>query len=252
MPMNKIIGACSIIIAAFILFAISCKKVSENNLAAAATVTDIDGNVYQTVAIGKQVWMAENLKVTKYRNGDLIGTTVPETLDITGQNEPKYQWASTGVEDSVAIYGRLYTWYAVTDYRNVCPNGWHVPSDVEWTTTEDYLIAHGYNYDGTTTGNSIAKSMADKTNWILSTNAGAVGNRDYPTYRNKSGFTALPGGFRSSEGAFLNTGISDDWWCSTDSNSSNAWFRNLYNSYSDVYRDNYAKSSGFSVRCVRD
>jgi uncharacterized protein (TIGR02145 family) len=251
MPMNKIFGAFSIVIVVFLLFAISCKKDSENNTVA-ATVTDIDGNVYHTLIIGTQVWMVENLKVIKYRNGDLIGTTAPDTLDITGENEPKYHWASSGFEDSVATYGRLYTWYAVTDCRNVCPSGWHVPSDVEWTTTEEYLITNGYNYDGTTTGNNIAKSMADKTNWFLSTNPGSVGNTDYPTYRNKSGFTALPGGYRSSEGTFLNTGISNDWWCSTDSSSNNAWFRNLYYSYSDVFRSNYAKSSGFSVRCLRD
>jgi uncharacterized protein (TIGR02145 family) len=251
--MNKIIWACSIfIIATFIVFAISCKKDTENKPVDFATVTDIDGNVYNSLTIGTQVWMAQNLKVTKYRNGDLIGTTVPDTLDITSENEPKYQWASTGAEDSAATYGRLYTWYAVTDSRNVCPSGWHVPSDVEWTIAEDFLIAHGYNYDGTITGNKIAKSMADKNSWAFSTNAGAVGNTDYSGYRNKSGFTALPGGYRSSAGAFLNVGISDDWWCSTDTSSNNAWFRNLYNSYSDVYRDNYAKSSGFSVRCIRD
>jgi uncharacterized protein (TIGR02145 family) len=251
MSMNKILGACSIIIATFILSAFGCRKDSEN-ITEVATVTDIDGNVYPTLTIGTQVWMAENLKAIKYRNGDLIGTTEPDTLDITNEDEPKYQWASTGVEDSVATYGRLYTWYAATDSRNLCPIGWHVPSDVEWTTTEDYLIAHGYNYDGTTTGNNIAKSMADKTNWLFSANAGAVGNTDYPAYRNKSGFTALPGGYRSSGGAFLNIGISDDWWCSTDSSSNNGWFRNLYNSYTDVYRQSYDKSSGFSVRCLRD
>ena len=251
MSMNKIFGACSIIFTAFILSTFSCRKDSEN-ITEVADVTDIDGNVYRTLTIGTQVWLAENLKVIKYRNGDLIGTTVPDTLDITNENEPKYQWASTGVEDSVATYGRLYTWYAATDSRNLCPIGWHVPSDVEWTTTEDYLIAHGYNYDGTTTGNNIAKSMADNRKWLFSANAGAVGNTDYPGYRNKSGFTALPGGYRSSGGAFLNIGISDDWWCSSDSSSNNAWFRNLYNSYTDVYRQSYDKSSGFSVRCVMD
>ena len=87
------------------------------------TVTDIDGNVYQTVTIGKQVWMAEDLKTTRYRNGDLIGPTTPATLDINSESSPKYQWAYDGDEKNVATYGRLYTWYAVADGRNIAPVG---------------------------------------------------------------------------------------------------------------------------------
>jgi uncharacterized protein (TIGR02145 family) len=196
--------------------------------------------------------MAENLNVTKYRNGDLIGTTTPDTLDITNQSEPKYQWPCTGNEDSVAVYGRLYTWYALTDPRNVCPNGWHLPSDAEWTTMEEYLIANGYNYDGTSSGDKTAKAMAAAHNWIPTTEVGSVGNPDFPSYRNKSGFSALPGGYRTTEGAFLNIGISNDWWCSTDSTATHAWFRNVYNSYVDVYRDIYSKNTAFSVRCIKD
>lgn len=256
MLVNRINRFCLLImILTFLFFANSCKKekeINSDNSTPITTVTDIDGNVYNTLSIGTQVWMVENLKVTKYQNGDLIGTTIPDTLDISGENEPKYQWTRTGIEDSASSYGRLYTWYAVTDYRNVCPSGWHVPSDIEFTTTENYLIANGYNFDGTTSGNKIAKAMAAKTNWLASTNVGAIGNADYPTYKNKSGFTALPVGYREIDGTFLNVGISDDWWCTTDSSSSKAWFRNLYNSYCDVYRDNYAKGAGFSVRCLMD
>ena len=103
------------------------------------TVTDIDGNVYQTVTIGTQVWMKENLKVTKYCNGDVIGTTTPASLDISGEDTPKYQWAPNGDESNVAVYGRLYTWHAVTDSRNVCPTGWHLPDDAEWATLTTFL-----------------------------------------------------------------------------------------------------------------
>ena len=103
----------------------SCKKEVDYSL------QDIDGNVYDnTVTIGTQIWMTENLRTTRYSNGDSIGTT---TLDISGESTPKYQWAYDGNESNVATYGRLYTWYAVTDSRNVCPVGWHVPSDAEWT-----------------------------------------------------------------------------------------------------------------------
>ena len=114
-------------------------QVSGTPQATTATVTDIDGNVYNTVTIGTQVWMKENLKVTKYRNGDAIGITTPATLDIWGETSPRYQWAYDGNESNVATYGRLYTWYAVTDSRGVCPTGWHVPTDSEWTTLTDYL-----------------------------------------------------------------------------------------------------------------
>ena len=103
------------------------------------TVTDVDGNIYGTVKIGTQVWMAENLKTTKYRNGDLIGTTSPATLDILGEATPKYQWALNGDESTVNTYGRLYTWYAVSDNRNVCPAGWHVPTEIEFKSLITYL-----------------------------------------------------------------------------------------------------------------
>lgn len=104
------------------------------------SVKDIDGNAYRTITIGTQVWMAENLKTTRYRNGDLIETTTPATLDIEGERTPEYQWAYDGNESNVATYGRLYTWYVATDSRNVCPTGWHVPSDDEWIVLTDYLI----------------------------------------------------------------------------------------------------------------
>ena len=98
------------------------------------------------IPVGSQVWMAENLKTTMYRNGDLVGTTTPATLDITSENIPKYQWAYDGIESNVATYDRLYTWYAVTDSRNICPTGWHVPSDAVWITLIDYLKNNGYGY----------------------------------------------------------------------------------------------------------
>ena len=99
--------------------------------------------VYTTVTIGTQVWMAENLKTTKYSNGDSIGTTSPATLDISIESAPKYQWAYDGNESNVTTHGRLYTWYTVTDSRNVCPIGWHLPTDAEWSTLTTYLGGEG-------------------------------------------------------------------------------------------------------------
>ncbi|MFA6581335.1 MAG: fibrobacter succinogenes major paralogous domain-containing protein, partial [Paludibacter sp.] len=136
------------------------------------TVTDIDGNTYHTVKIGTQTWMVENLKTTKYRNGDIIGTTTPSTKDISSESNPKYQWAFNGDESYVAKYGRLYTWYTINDDRKIAPNGWHVATDAEWIKLENYLIASGYNYDGSTVGNyesnnNFAKSLADIKDWNL-------------------------------------------------------------------------------------
>lgn len=217
---------------------------------------DNDGNFFKTVTIGTQVWMAENLKSTKYRNGDPIPNMGDEAT-----------WRSQYLQDNIAIggycwyndgtgykksYGGFYNWYAVNDSRQIAPPGWHVPTDVEWTTLENYLITNGYNYDGTKTEDKIAKAMASTTDWLASTNPGSIGNSDYPVVRNKSGFTAIPGGYRNYDGAFLNVGISDDWWSTTADTAGVAWFRNLYNSYSDLYRDTYPKSAGFSVRCIRD
>lgn len=217
------------------------------------TVTDIDGNVYHTVTIGTQTWMVENLKTTRYRNGDAIGTTTPADRDITIETEQKYQWAAYyGDENKVAKYGRLYTWYAATDTRNIAPAGWHVPTDADWRTLENYLIANGYNYDGTTTGNKIAKSLAAITDWYTSTIVGAIGND--LTKNNKSGFTALPCGYRSNTGAFIWTrwGFYGSWWSSSDS-----WDNYKMHGYGLLYKDSNLSVAlalpyqGFSVRCVK-
>ncbi|MFZ3064200.1 MAG: fibrobacter succinogenes major paralogous domain-containing protein, partial [Nitrospirota bacterium] len=132
------------------------------------TVTDIDGNVYNTVTIGAQVWMKENLKATKYRNSEDIPTTI---ADISGETSPKYQWAYGGNINNAAVYGRLYTWYAATDSRGLCPTGWHVPTNAEWTTLTDYL--------GTDPGGKMKE--AGTAHWTTP-NTGAD---------NSSGFTAL-------------------------------------------------------------
>jgi uncharacterized protein (TIGR02145 family) len=130
------IWICPLIVMGLILIlANSCKKDGYNP----PYMTDQDGNVYTSVTIGTQVWMVENLKTTKYRNGDLIGTTTPATLNISAEATPKYQWAPNYAESIVTTYGRLYTWYAVTDTRNVCPTGWHVPTNVEWSILTTFL-----------------------------------------------------------------------------------------------------------------
>jgi uncharacterized protein (TIGR02145 family) len=195
------------------------------------TVTDIEGNVYKTIKIGDQVWMAENLKTTKYRNGDLIGTT---TNDISGESSPKYQWAHDDNEITVATWGRLYTWYAVTDSRNVCPVGWHLPSDAEWVTLTTFL-------GGDTLAGGKLKEIGT-THWIyLNTDA-----------TNETGFTALPSGYRYLDGQYINIGLIGFWWSSTEYSATDAYYHYMICYFSTVRRLYDNKQYGYSVRCLKD
>ena len=198
------------------------------------SVSDIEGNAYQTVNIGTQVWMKENLKVTKYRNGDIIGTTIPSTLDISGESAPKYQWPSNGDKSNVAVYGRLYTWYAIMDGRKVCPEGWRLPSDTEWTLLINYL--GGFKV----AGGKLKETGA--SHW-QAPNRGAT---------NETGFTALPGSYRSINGEFNHFGIYGGWWSSSELNPYMSWTRYLtaIAGYTGSY--SYGKSLGFSVRCLKE
>jgi uncharacterized protein (TIGR02145 family) len=138
------------------------------------------------------------------------------------------------------------------EVQTACPSGWHLPSDAEWTTLENYLIANGYNFDGTTSGNKIGKSMATATGWNSSYGLGTVGNTYYPAYQNKSCFSGLPGGYRDYYQGFNEVGYYGYWWSSTETSTTNAWFRYLGYYFEYLYRYGLNKSYGFSVRCVRD
>ncbi|MBN2612220.1 MAG: fibrobacter succinogenes major paralogous domain-containing protein [Bacteroidales bacterium] len=214
-------------------------------------ISDIEGNEYLTVQIGTQTWMAENLRTQTFNDG----TPIPKVTGNTAWAElttPAWCWYNNDSAANASLYGPLYNWFAAID-SNLCPSGWHMPSVSEWNVLRDYLIANGYNYDGSTTLNHIGKSMASASNWNLSTGKGDVGNTDYPEYRNKSGFSVLPGGHRSTIG-FSYIGDRSYFWSSTetDPGSMNAWFR--YINYQDVIF-NYShinKKLGMSVRCVKN
>ena len=137
-----------------------------------------------------------------------------------------------------------------TPNKEFAPEGWHVPTDAEWTTLDNYLIANGYNYDGTTTENKIAKAMASTTGWNSSTNTGAIGNDQ--SINNSSGFNAFPEGYRYSVGSFRNEGNDAFFWSSTEGSTYYAWGRYLIGNYSYLRRDDPHKQGGFSVRFVRD
>ena len=209
------------------------------------TVTDIDGNVYQTIIIGTQEWMMENLKVTHYRDG----TAIP-----TGHSNSDWSNLTTGAyavyddnESNATTYGYLYNWYAVDDSRNIAPEGWHVPTDDEWKTLEMYLgmsqgEADNTGWRGTNEGSKLAGN-ADLWN-----NGNLENNAEFGT----SGFTALPGGYRSTNGYYYDLGSHGSFWSSTEDDSDTAWYRGLYYSNSGVARGGSYKLYGFSVRCVRD
>ena len=207
------------------------------------TVTDIDGNVYQTVTIGAQVWMAENLKVTHYRNGDPI-PHVTDSATWSGLTSGAYCEYNND-PSNVATYGRLYNWYAVYDSRNIAPEGWHVPTDEEWKQLEMFLgmsqsQADAWLWRGTDEGGKLKETGT--THWI-SPNTGAT---------NESGFTALPGGYRLDNGTFIHVGDYANFWSSTVIGSYDAYPRRLYYNYSKVFRNGIRKEHGLSVRCVRD
>jgi len=216
------------------------------------TVTDIDGNVYSTVIIGTQVWMEENLRVTKYNDGSLISLDT-STTTWNNATTPKYCFYNN-TTDSVSIkkYGALYNWYVVdpSNPKKIAPTGWHVPSDAEWDTLKNYLIAKGYNWDGTIIGNKIAKSLAANTDWYTDINAGYIGCD--LTKNNSSGFSTLPSGSRYGVGMFYGQSHLCNWWSATECAAFNAYGRGLYDF--DIYlaEGPSNKSSGLSVRLLRD
>jgi len=229
------------------------------------SVMDIDGNTYATVSIGSQVWMAENLATTKYNDGTSV-TYVSDNGTWTTTSSPAMCWLSNNIYYKNG-YGGYYNWYAVdvstTGGRNICPSGWHVPSDAEWSILEIYLQNNGYNYDGTidtdndqSTNNKIAKSMATATGWNNSIiDPGTIGNSDYPAYRNKSGFNALPGGYREGyvSGSFWDAGSIGFFWSSTKYVGVNVWSRILMSIIAHSSRNNInIKREGLSVRCIKD
>ncbi|MCB0687433.1 MAG: fibrobacter succinogenes major paralogous domain-containing protein [Saprospiraceae bacterium] len=196
------------------------------------SVTDIDNNTYKTVTIGSQEWMAENLRVSKYRNGDPLPNVTNDT-DWGNLGSGAYCWYNND-SNYEQPYGKLYNWYALTDSRGLCPSGWSEPTDTQWTTLTDFL-------GGLAVAGGLLKEEGT-THWITNS-SGAT---------NESGFTALPGGERLATGnsAFLlNIAY---FWSSTESGGTGAYNRRIYRTTDSVQRENKDKKLGYSVRCVRD
>ena len=219
----------------------------------AATILDYDSNIYNTVKIGNQCWMKENLRTTHYTDG----TEIP--LGTSASNTTAYRYYPANSSSNVPTYGYLYNWKAVmrnssssnatpSGVQGICPNGWHVPSDAEWTQLTNYVSSQSQYVCG---NNSyyIAKALAATTGWNTSSGTCAVGNT--PSSNNSTGFSALPAG--EYNGHFYN-GSCAGFWSSTESeySSSSASYRFLTHTYYEVVSYYDGKEYSFSVRCLRD
>jgi len=214
----------------FLLSLTNCKK--ENNISY-GSVTDLDGITYKTIVIGTQTWMAENLRSTKYQNGDSI-PMVTNAISWGNLTTGAYcNFNNTSYSDSIAAFGRLYNWIAVMDSRNIAPAGWHVPTDAEWEILANFLG-----------GDSLAGGKlkeAGLKHWV-SPNMGA---------NNSSGFTAIPSGFNDPYGSFWNIGLGSFCW-SASASPIGAWHRSLSYDNRILRRGESYTHSGYSVRCLKN
>ncbi|MFA6570090.1 MAG: fibrobacter succinogenes major paralogous domain-containing protein [Bacteroidota bacterium] len=209
------------------LFALALLFSSCNN-----DTTNPTQNNSTTIILGTQVWTVKNLDVVRYRNGDII----PEVRDSAQWiNLTTGAWCYYNNDSTLgAVYGRLYNWYAVTDPRGLAPEGWHIPTDGEWTTLTN-------NLGGETVAGGKLKEKGT-VHW-LSPNI---------VVPNESGFKALPGGWRNYNGTFEIIGTCSGWWSSSEFSSAHAWTCLLYYNNSIAYRFSNLKEAGYSVRCIKD
>jgi len=207
------------------------------------SVSDIDGNDYKTVVIGKYEWMCENLKTTTYSDGTKI-PMVTDSIQWKSLTEGTYCWYANN-EGNAKSFGAMYNWYAVNTGL-LCPRVWRVPSDEEWAVLEgcaDTRYRRGdpeWKKSGGR-GTDAGMRLKSASGW----DSAGGGSDDF-------GFSALPGGERCSNGRFFVKGKSAFWWTSTEKDSGSAWYRNMIYGLGDVYRNTHPKWMGFSVRCLRD
>lgn len=192
---------------------------------------DGDGNIYDTIVIGTQTWLNSNLKTTKYNNGTPI-PLVTENDKWSTSTTHAYCWYNNDIRMAKEIYGALYNWYAAT--KNICPEGWHVPTLDDWNTLIDYL--GGENVAGG------KLKEAGSTHWIYPNN-GAT---------NESGFTACPGGERNRYGEYSGLGNTSIWWTSSPGYEIYGWRLFINNGRSNIVTTAFPKEVGFSIRCVKD
>lgn len=217
-------------------------------LAAAGTVTDADGNVYQTVKLGNQEWTVEHFRCTRYNDGAAI-PLIPEQSQWNARTSPAMCYpGNLANPDSIRKWGALYNWHAVNT-KKLAPAGWRVPGDPDWMALQSYLIGAGFNHDGTTSGNKIGKAMAAQTDWAGSTAAGAVGNDQ--AKNNRSGFNGMPIGYRDRGGNFTGRGTRCIMSSTNNKEGLYGWFADLDNASAGLrYSDDWM-SMGFAIRLVK-
>lgn len=236
------IWICPLIVMGLLLILTSgCKKTDKNPPETLTKVTDKDGNVYNTVTIGTQVWMAENLKTTKFSDN----TKIPKVTDLTAWTHlstPAYCWYDNDSVTNKPLYGALYNWFTVNT-GNLCPTGWHAATNDEYDTLELYLgIARAdldlWGWRGTDQGTK----MKNATGWAAGQNG-----------TNTSGFSALPGGYRyAADGSFQAIGQWTYWWSNTAVDASTSYYRRLDGTSSGIYKGGVDKKAGKYIRCVKD
>src|SRR5664280_3702060 len=217
-----------------------------NQLIFNTKLADVDGNKYNIVVIGTQIWMAENLKTTKFNDNTTLIPNVTDNTAWTLLNTPAYCWYNNDGTTYKPIYGAIYNWFTIdatsNGGKNVCPTGWHAPSDVEFQTLELYLgIAPAdvatWGYRGTNQGSQ----MKNTTGWATGENG-----------TNTSGFSALPGGYRYYvDGTFQAVGTFSYWWSSSVGNGTETWYRRLDGSSNGVFRNAVDYRAGKYIRCVK-
>ena len=224
-------------IAIGLLTFIGCEKEEDTDYDSSSSITDADGNVYTSVTIGTQEWMVENLRTTKYNDGTPI-PNVTSNSDWSSLSTGAWSHYDNDSSQYESMYGKLYNWYAV-ETGKLCPTGWHVPTDADWTVLTDYLTANGHNG----TEGTALKATSGWDDKVDGTSGN--GTDDY-------GWLGLPGGGRSFNGHFNTIGSFGYWWSSSQASTGLAWYRSLlyYFGFVSSYFTN--KRDGFSVRCLRD
>jgi uncharacterized protein (TIGR02145 family) len=219
----------TIIMGIILILTNSCKKAKNSD-----TITDIDGNVYTSITIGTQTWMVENLETTRLNDGSEL-PLVTDAAAWGSMSAPAYCWYNYDETGYKNTYGALYNWLTVNT-KNLCPTGWHIPTDAEWDVLINFLGG-----EGTAGGKMRGSGMM--SHW---------GGGNMMGVNNETGFTALPGGFCDSNGMFNGLASNGYWWSATENDEANAWYLFMSSNNTAVNRGYGLKLQGCSVRCIKD